>query len=137
MGIVTVSRVRDDHFTASIRGHVVDVDQPREDGGQDAGPTPTELFVAGLATCVAFYAGRFLRRHADPDLAFGVTCDFQMSADSPARVTAVDITVEIPIALRDDVRAGLQRAIEHCTVHNSLRMPPAVSLAVREAVLAI
>lgn len=137
MGTVTVSRVRGDHFTAAIRGHVVHVDQPRDAGGEDGGPTPTELFVAGLATCVSFYAGRFLRRHADPDLAFGVTCDFQMSSDSPARVTAIDINVELPIALRDDVRGGLQRAIEHCTVHNSLRTPPAVSLRVREAVLAI
>jgi putative redox protein len=32
-------------------------------GGGDVGPTPTELFVAGLASCVAFYARRYLRRH--------------------------------------------------------------------------
>jgi hypothetical protein len=26
-------------------------------------PNPTELFAASLATCVAFYAGRYLDRH--------------------------------------------------------------------------
>ncbi len=31
-----------------IRGHEVVVDQPVADGGTDAGPTPTELFVGGL-----------------------------------------------------------------------------------------
>ncbi len=131
---ITVTRVRGDRFTANVRGHAVEVDQPRDAGGEDFAPTPTELFVTGLATCVAFYAGRFLRRHTDPDLAFGVTCDFEMSPEAPHRVVAVDITVDVPIELRDDVRAGLERAVDHCTVHNSLRTPPAVSVAVREAV---
>ena len=52
-----------DRFEVSIREHVVTVDQPVQAGGQDIGPTPTELFVAGLASCVAFYARRYLRRH--------------------------------------------------------------------------
>jgi uncharacterized OsmC-like protein len=37
------------------------VHQPMADGGQD-GATPTELLVASLASCIAFYAGRCLLR---------------------------------------------------------------------------
>jgi hypothetical protein len=45
-----------DRFDIRIRDHMVTVDQPADVGGDDAGPTPTELFVAGLASCVAFHA---------------------------------------------------------------------------------
>ena len=50
-------------YEMTVRGHRVVVDQPADAGGQDSAPTPTELFVASLAACVAFYAGRFLTRH--------------------------------------------------------------------------
>ena len=42
----------EDRFDIQIRGHTITVDQPTEIGGDDVGPTPTELFVAGLASCV-------------------------------------------------------------------------------------
>src|SRR5579859_2973035 len=49
-------------YLISIGEHELVVDQPVEDGGEDLGPTPTDLFVAGLASCAAYYAGRFLAR---------------------------------------------------------------------------
>ena len=56
------------------------VDQP--DTG-DTGPTPTDLFVASLASCVAHYAGRFFARHGiDPD-GFGVDATFAMAPTVP------------------------------------------------------
>ena len=58
-----VRHVSGESYEVSVRGHRVIVDQPADAGGQDTAPTPTELFVASLATCVAFYAGRYLARH--------------------------------------------------------------------------
>jgi len=43
------------------------VDQPESEEGTDKGMTPVELFVASLASCVAYYASTFLGRHI-PDL---------------------------------------------------------------------
>lgn len=45
-----VTHVGDDRFTIQIRGHGIVVDQPEERGGDDEGPTPTELFVASVAS---------------------------------------------------------------------------------------
>jgi hypothetical protein len=38
-----------DRFAIALRGHEIMVDQPADVGGTDIGPTPTELFVAGLS----------------------------------------------------------------------------------------
>ena len=58
-----VRYVTGESYEVSVRGHRMLVDQPADAGGLDAAPTPTELFVASLATCVAFYAGQYLTRH--------------------------------------------------------------------------
>ncbi|MGO8978466.1 MAG: OsmC family protein [Streptosporangiaceae bacterium] len=76
-------------YEVSVRGHRVLVDQPAEAGGLDTAPTPTELFVASLATCVAFYAGRYLTRHGYGRDGLAVSADFDMASDRPARVSGV------------------------------------------------
>lgn len=129
--VIEVAHDEGDRYSVSIRGHQLVTDQPVSAGGDDAGPTPTELFVAGLAACVSFYAGRFLRRHTEDSAS--VVCSFEMSQDRPTRVLAIRLQVNVPTALRDDVREGLRRAVEHCTVHNSLRTPPEVRISVRDA----
>ncbi len=131
--MISVAHLASDRYAVRIRDHELVTDQPVDGGGDDSGPTPTELFVAGLAACVAFYAGRFLRRHVETSVPFSVTCSYDMSADRPSRVTSVRLTLDLPTMLDDDVRAGLLRAAEHCTVHNTLRMPPDVDISVRDA----
>lgn len=118
-----------DRFAVLIRDHGLVVDQPTEAGGDDEGPTPTELFVASLATCVGFYAERFLRRHnLSPDQ-LAVKCGYEMSEDGPARVQAMELEVTLPIELSESQRKALLAVVEHCTVHNSLRQPPEVRIA--------
>ena len=39
--------------------HRIITDQPVEDGGQDAGMSPVELFVGSLAGCVSYFVGRY------------------------------------------------------------------------------
>ncbi len=111
-----------------VRGHRVLVDQPAGAGGQDAAPTPTELFVASLATCVAFYAGRYLTRHGYDRDGLAVSAHFDMASDLPARVSGIRLTVQAPADLPADRRPALHAVVSHCTVHNSLTSPPAVAI---------
>jgi uncharacterized OsmC-like protein len=118
-----------DRFEIDVRGHEVIVDQPVGDGGRDTAPTPTELWVAGLASCVAFYAGRFCSRHdVDPE-GLRVTCDFAMAEDRPARVREIMIKVYAPPAFPETKLDRLQAVVDHCTVHNSMVQPPEVAIS--------
>ena len=105
-------------------------------GGYDEGPTPTELFAASLAGCVAFYVGRFLRRHGRLGEAFEVECDFTMSEGQPARVQAIDLRVVIRADIDAELRDAVDRVARHCTVHNSLVQTPEVSIAIETGALA-
>ena len=122
---IEVRHQENDRFTIGIRGHELLVDQP--DTG-DAAPTPTELFVAGLASCVGFYAGRFCQRHGIDPAGLTVACDWSFAQDKPARVGKVDLRVGLPEGFPSEKLDRLQAVMEHCTVHNSIVRAPEVTI---------
>lgn len=127
-GRVAVRHVAGDAYAISVRGHLVLVDQPASDGGQDTGATPTELLVASLASCVAFYAGRYLLRHGLDRSGLAVTACFTMADDRPARVRDVRLRISVPGGIPPQRRDPLLAVASHCTVHNTLRQEPGVSI---------
>jgi putative redox protein len=129
---ITVRHLGGDRFTMDVRGHTITVDQPGDAGGEDTAPTPTELFVAGLASCVAFYARRYLVRHAIPDDGLEVAMDYALGG-RPTRVTDVAIRITPPAGLPAERRAAFLAVASHCTVHNTLHEPPVVDIALTAA----
>jgi uncharacterized OsmC-like protein len=121
-----------DRFEIQIGGHRLVCDQPVAEGGSDQGPTPTELFVASLAACVAFYARRFLARHGIDPGGLRIDTSFTMSSDRPARVDAIDLRVVLDEPLTEARRRALLAVVDHCTVHNSIRIQPEVRITLTE-----
>lgn len=117
-----------DRFDITVRGHVIRVDQPVSDGGEDTGPTPTELFIASLASCVAFYARRYLNRHDLPTEGLAVEADFRMGS-RPARVAQIEVRLTVPANIPVERRDALLAVASHCTVHNSLTTAPEILVA--------
>jgi uncharacterized OsmC-like protein len=123
--------VAGESYEVAVRGHRLVVDQPGGAGGQDSAPTPTELFVASLAGCVAFYAGRFLTRHGYGRDGLAVAVGYEMASDRPARVSNIRLTVRVPAGVPPQRWAALRAVVSHCTVHNSLASPPSVTIDLR------
>ncbi len=124
---VRVEHDEGDRFRIGVRQHTVLVDQPTDAGGTDLAPTPTELFIASLASCVAFYARRYLARHDLPTTGLVVTATYTM-ANRPARVGEIKVAVAVPEGVPDERRAPLLAMASHCTVHNSLEQSPQVTI---------
>ncbi|MER5626941.1 OsmC family protein [Streptosporangium sp. NPDC002544] len=115
-------------FDVQIRRHTIRVDQPTDFGGGDTGPVPVELFVGSLAACVAHRAERYLHRC---ELPAGVTVTARYDLGlRPARVGRIDLVVDAP-GLPEGLRESFTTVIEHSAVHNSLRLPPEITLQVR------
>ncbi len=125
---IEVGFIDGESYEIAVRGHRILVDQPVDAGGEDTAPSPTELFVASLASCVAFYAGRYLTRHGCSRTGLAVSAEFELAADRPARVRAIRISVKVPTDLPDDRWPALAAVVSHCTVHNTLHNPPAVNI---------
>jgi uncharacterized protein (DUF302 family)/uncharacterized OsmC-like protein len=116
-----------DRFLLQVRGHTVAVDQPVAAGGTDTALTPTELFVASLTGCVAYYANHYLSRHGLSSEGLVVETRYEM-ANRPARVGRLDVRITPPPHLLDAPRERLLAVASHCTVHNTLEQPPEVTI---------
>ncbi len=127
-GTVEVAHADGESYAITTRGHVLLTDQPASSGGKDAAPTPTELLVAALASCVAYYAGQYLVRHGLEREGLHVTAEFTMAADRPARVGAIGLRIVVPGGVPAERRAALLAVASHCTVHNTLRQEPGIAI---------
>lgn len=128
--VIRVDHKGGDLFEIGIRQHLVRVDQPTDAGGSDRAPTPTELFVASVASCVAFYVRRFLSRHDLPVEGLSVSAAFAM-AGRPARVSEITVAIDLPQGVPTERLPALVAVASRCTVHNSLETPPQVHIDVR------
>ncbi|HEX6343272.1 OsmC family protein [Umezawaea sp.] len=125
---IHVDFVGGEEYAVRMRGHHVATDQPLDNGGVDRGPSPVELFVASMAACTAYYAGRYLDRHHVHREGLRVSADYRMAADRPARVERVRLDVRVPDGTPANLRQGLHAVVSHCTVHNTLRQRPEIHI---------
>jgi putative redox protein len=122
-------------FEIKARHHRIACDQPVENGGFDEGMTPPELLLGSLGSCAAYYATQYLKNHRLATEGTVVRVSAEKAAN-PARLSDFRIEIEVPSAFTDEHRAGVERAVRHCLIHNTLLNPPRISLEVTPAVVA-
>ncbi len=114
-------------FECDVRGHTLVVDQPLESGGADAGPTPPELLVAALGTCVGVYALFYCEKHGIASEGLTVHTDWE-KATAPARISRITVTIELPAGIHGEHYPAFMRTVEQCLVHNTLHQAPEVTI---------
>lgn len=118
-------------FDVTSGSHMVVADQPVEDGGQDAGMSPVELFVGSLASCVGYFVGRYCARHKIACEGFTVDAEWSY-AEQPHRVGSIGMRINLPASLTPDQRERLLKVAHGCTVHHSITVPPTVKIDLYE-----
>jgi len=118
-------------FEIKARQHTIPCDQPQENGGFDEGMTPPELMLASLASCAGYYAAQYLRKFklATEGTLVRVLAD---KAKDPARLDNFRIEVETPLDLSPQHREGVERAVHHCLIHNTLLHPSKIAIEIKE-----
>ena len=116
-------------FRIEARQHVIESDQPLENGGEDLAMTPPELFLASLGSCAAFYAAQYLssRKLADHGVEVSVTAE---KLKDPARMGDFVVTVKSPVSLTEDQRLGIERSVHRCLIHQTLLTVPKIAIEV-------
>ena len=107
--------------------HRVITDQPVEEGGQNAGMSPVELFVGSVAGCVGYFVGQFCSRHDIPRDGLNVGAEWTM-AEHPHRVGRIDIAIHLPHRIAPEQKERLLKVAHGCTVHQSLMVATTVAI---------
>ncbi|MBI4833375.1 MAG: OsmC family protein [Planctomycetes bacterium] len=117
-------------FDVSVRGHNIIVDQPKEQGGKDEGPTPPELFIASLGTCIGVYAVWYCQKHKIPYEGMKVSMTWAKSTNPPARIDMIDATISLPGGCPEEHKKGLHEQAEKCMVHNTIMQTPEINIII-------
>jgi putative redox protein len=101
-----------------VRDHKVLVDEPRDKGGEDAGPDPQELLAASLASCTAITMEMYAQRKGWDVGDVEVACDY-----TPAErgcPTRFELALRFPETLSDEQVERLRVIAAKCPVHRVL-----------------
>ncbi len=102
----------------TVRDHKVPVDEPRETGGTDEGPSPQELLAASLASCTAVTMEMYSKRKGWNLGGVEVVCEY-----TPAErgcPTKFEIVLRLPPQLTDYQVGQLKVIAAKCPIHRTL-----------------
>ena len=101
-----------------IRGHRLLSDEPKDHGGEDAGPTPQELLAGSLASCTAITMEMYAERKGWDVGEMVVDVDYEPAQrGSPTKFT---MEVRLPKELPEEQRERLMQIAAKCPVHRTL-----------------
>ena len=129
---VSVEHLGAVQFEIKARQHTISCDQPPENGGFDEGMTQPELLLASLASCAAFYAAQYLRKFKLATEGTRVRVLADKVKDLSAHLDNFRIEIDCPVELSEQHRAGVERAVHHCLIHNTLLHPPRIAIEIHE-----
>lgn len=125
MARITVTHRHGQSFDIRVRGYALISDEPVTLGGDDEGPTPSELMVAGLAACAADEVVKCLAAMGARIEPIEVGADFTWDA-SGDRVTSIRLTVTFPDEISQDAREAVLLSMLSCPARKMLSEPPNV-----------
>jgi putative redox protein len=122
MGTITTRALGGMAFESAIGVHRLIIDVPEAMGGQGRGPTPPELFVASLGSCVAAFVASYCGQHGIDASGLEVRVDFDKDAGPPVRLVNLHVYVSLPNVVEPDRvhQAALRHVAEHCPVHETI-----------------
>jgi putative redox protein len=112
-----------------IGSHRLSADEPVAAGGTNTGPTPYDLLLAALGTCISMTLGMYARRKKWPLQSVLVRLSqsrihAEDCADCETKegmVDRIEVIVEVTGALDDSQRRRLIEIAGRCPVHRTLR----------------
>lgn len=112
-------------LVAQAGNHQIVSDQPREQGGQDAGPTPSQILAASLAFCVGVYAVAYAQKNNIPYEGLKVEVDWTTAKD-PYRMASFKMLLVMPAPVPEEHRSLLLQFVNQCLIKNTLLNAPQI-----------
>ena len=114
--VVRRDRTRSMMHTVAVRQHAITVDEPPANGGEDAGPTPHELYDSALGACKALTVLWYAKRRQIPLDDVEVTVERDDSAERQG-IYRLRVALALGGPLSAEQRAELLKVAEKCPVH--------------------
>jgi putative redox protein len=102
----------------TIREHELTADEPKDQGGDDEGPSPQELLAASLASCTAITMEMYAQRKGWE--VGDITVDVKYEPAQRGSPTRFEMLIKMPKELPEEQRRRLMQIAAKCPVHRTL-----------------
>ncbi len=129
--MVTVVARRRKGYTHEVEiegGHTMVIDEPREAGGGDQGPSPTRVLAASLAACTAITLEMYADRKQWPVGEVEVVVGMELDGAAPTDFT---VTLRLPKELSPEQQERIRVIAAKCPVHRALAADTEVEIRER------
>jgi putative redox protein len=101
-----------------VREHTLTADEPKDEGGDDLGPSPQELLAASLASCTAITMEMYAQRKGwNTD---GLEVDVDYTPADRGSPTRFNMVMRMPAHLSEEQVEKLRVIAAKCPVHRTL-----------------
>ena len=116
-------------FEASVRNHKFQIDLPLAAKGKDTGPTPPELFVASLASCIGMYLVFYCEKAKLDPAGITIEANYEKTAD---RIEKISVEFFLPSAQSEQERKEAMEWAEKCLIHNTIQHKPEIKITLKK-----
>jgi ribosomal protein S12 methylthiotransferase accessory factor len=106
-----------------IGRHVIRTDQPASAGGEDAAPTPFDLFLASIGTCAGIFVAGFCHKRDLPTEGIRIAQRNHLDPETGA-LLRVELDVVVPPGFPDKYLDALVRVADQCKVKRTVQAQP-------------
>ncbi len=116
---------------ARYKGFEIVTDQPEQAGGDNASPSPFDMFLISIGACAGWYVKSFCQQRNLPEEGIRIV---QKTSRSPEKrlIDRIEIEILLPPDFPDKYREALVKAAEACTVKKHIMDAPAFSIVTRK-----
>ena len=117
-------------FVAKNRGHEVTIDLPADFGGEDKGPTPPEVFIDALGSCMGVYVIRYCNSAGIDarDLKIKIEWEKELKKQ-PYYIKKIDVKIDLPNADVGPRKEALLKVAGSCLIHQTIKAQPPVDIS--------
>lgn len=108
---------------ARIGEHLVMTDQPSGQGGGGSAPSPYDLFMASIGTCVGFFVQSYCESKGIDSSGIEITLRAEKDSEHK-RVTGFVTTLHLPPEIPRKLHAVLEKVAGQCTVKKTIMAHP-------------
>ncbi len=129
MGHTEVKYAGGKKFIAKNRKHTVTIDLPSDFGGSDKGPTPPELFIDAIGSCMGVYIITYCNTVGLNTEGLTIKIDWEKELkEKPAYLKKIDVKIDLPNAEVGVRKEALLKIAHSCLVHQTIKRNPEIHI---------
>ncbi len=109
---------------AEYKGFIIKTDQPVYKGGGGSVPSPFDLFLASIATCVGFYVLFFCQKRGISTEKASLIMKIKRNPETKM-IERISLEIQLPQEFPEKYKNAVIKAVNGCTVKEHILDPPA------------